>query len=160
MFVLSLSLSLSLSQSVYVNIIHIYSAILKSKSETMTCSLCIINQGIGIAWNSYGDSDGRQKQVRPEISESYVHKWWKPSGKLFMQFSRVPIIFWGILGSPVPYRHPMHVVVGRPIEVKKNSNPTMEEVNELHGRFVEAFEDLFERHKARVGYEDLQLKIC
>ncbi|KAJ8388706.1 hypothetical protein AAFF_G00131150 [Aldrovandia affinis] len=51
----------------------------------------------------------------------------------------------------VPYRKPIYTVVGQPIVVGRNVNPSPEEVDRMHARYLEALSQLFEQHKANYG---------
>lgn len=51
----------------------------------------------------------------------------------------------------VPYRKPIHTVVGHPIPVHQTLNPTREQVEELHQTYMEELRKLFEEHKGKYG---------
>ena len=42
---------------------------------------------------------------------------------------------------------------GVPIDVRHEPNPSDEYVMEVHAKYIKAIEGLFERHKARFGYD-------
>ncbi|XP_076809753.1 2-acylglycerol O-acyltransferase 1-like [Clavelina lepadiformis] len=49
----------------------------------------------------------------------------------------------------MPYRKPIHTVVGEPIEVEKNANPTKEEIQALHDKYVTKLQELYDKHKSK-----------
>ncbi|KAG9351754.1 hypothetical protein JZ751_023005 [Albula glossodonta] len=51
----------------------------------------------------------------------------------------------------MPFRKPIHTVVGKPIMVEKNEKPSDEELNELHERYMDELSKLFEEHKSKYG---------
>ncbi|CAD5116606.1 DgyrCDS5479 [Dimorphilus gyrociliatus] len=60
----------------------------------------------------------------------------------------------------LPYRTSITTILGEPIEVKMNQNPTQEEVDELHSFYVKKLIDLFETHKSEQGIlPDVHLNI-
>lgn len=60
----------------------------------------------------------------------------------------------------LPYRKPLNTVLGAPISVQKVLEPTQEQVDELHSKYMAALTDLFEEHKTKFGVaEDNKLII-
>lgn len=49
----------------------------------------------------------------------------------------------------IPYRKPITTVVGKPILVTENPNPSNEEVDRMHNLYKEKLCELFEEHKTR-----------
>ncbi|KAI4814625.1 hypothetical protein KUCAC02_003813 [Chaenocephalus aceratus] len=58
----------------------------------------------------------------------------------------------------MPYRRPIHTVVGRPIQVQRNEKPAAEELDALHQLYMDELSKLFEEHKEKYGVDkDTQL---
>lgn len=47
----------------------------------------------------------------------------------------------------MPFRAPINTVVGKPIRVEKNTNPTTEELKELQAKYIEGLKDIWETYK-------------
>jgi len=45
------------------------------------------------------------------------------------------VFFYGRYGLPVPYKHDIIMVLGEPIPVNQNPDPTPEEIKEVHKQF-------------------------
>lgn len=54
---------------------------------------------------------------------------------------------------------PLYIVVGKPIPVPKNPNPTEKEIDAVHATYMQELEQLFEKHKEECGYGDRTLTV-
>lgn len=59
----------------------------------------------------------------------------------------------------VPFRKQLVTIVGKPIDVEKNPNPTQEEIDKVHERYIRDLTQLYEENKAKYSYENVELKI-
>jgi 2-acylglycerol O-acyltransferase 2 len=67
-------------------------------------------------------------------------------------------IFWGRFGLPIPRRTQITMGFGAPIEVEKTENPTEEQINKLHERFLLEIQQTFDRHKTGLGWGHKEMK--
>lgn len=94
-------------------------------------------------------------------------RWWRPpSSPSLSAFARaigyVPMLFWGMGCSPLPYPAKMTIVLGEPLTTTPPapaSEISDEEVDTTLRVYIAAIEELFERHKADAGYPDLELRV-
>jgi len=69
------------------------------------------------------------------------------------------VLFYGRFFLPIPYAHPITMLVGKPIKVAKVEQPTKEQIDAVHATFVAELEALFERHKTDFGWSSKKLEI-
>ncbi|CAF93006.1 unnamed protein product, partial [Tetraodon nigroviridis] len=56
----------------------------------------------------------------------------------------------------MPYRKPVHTVVGKPISVAQTPSPTSEDIEALHRAYLQRLTQLFEEHKLEYGLQQHQ----
>ena len=59
----------------------------------------------------------------------------------------------------LPYRRPINVVVGQPIEVTQVKNPSQEDIDELHAKYIVALKKLYDEHNPIHGDVSISLII-
>lgn len=47
----------------------------------------------------------------------------------------------------IPYHRPINIVVGKPIKVEWNENPSNEQVEKIHGEYMDQVRELFDKYK-------------
>ncbi|KAH9383589.1 hypothetical protein HPB48_025206 [Haemaphysalis longicornis] len=63
---------------------------------------------------------------------------------------------WGYM----PFRERIVTIVGKPIRVDKKENPTQEDVDVLHDKYVASLMQLFEDYKSKYDSKDRTLRIA
>ncbi|XP_070710968.1 2-acylglycerol O-acyltransferase 1 isoform X2 [Pempheris klunzingeri] len=56
----------------------------------------------------------------------------------------------------MPYRKPIHTVVGRPIPVVQTSSPTSDDIERLHNVYLQSLTEVFQQHKQAYGLSEHQ----
>ncbi|EWM29372.1 diacylglycerol acyltransferase family protein [Nannochloropsis gaditana] len=96
-------------------------------------------------------------------ADSYRTLDWAVKFRLwYLRRFRVPLFAcWGIWWCPLLPRGQvaLETVVGNPFQLPKLADPSKEDIDKWHGRYVELLVDLFERNKAKFGYGERVLEI-
>ena len=87
------------------------------------------------------------------FGEKYVYSRWIAPEWLVQfclkRFKGFPLlVFWGRFFTLLPYRSPLRVVYGAPIEVEQVDEPSAEQVDAMHAKYIEAATQLWHAHKA------------
>lgn len=98
---------------------------------------------------SFGELDIYDQVPNPPGSKL---RYWQEIIKRFTGIAPIVVNGRGLFQysfGVVPRRRPLNTVVGAPIKVEKRANPTPLEIDELHAKFCQELNDLFEKHKRK-----------
>lgn len=109
---------------------------LKKRTNTMKAA---ITEGIHLVPTFFF---GNSRVLKPvgQGSDSWV-------SKMSRKMRTSLVLFYGRWGTPVPFRHPLRMVMGEPVRVTQCDNPTDEQAHELLNRLQEAVKKLYDEKK-------------
>ena len=79
--------------------------------------------------------------------------------KLARAVGFLPLLLYGVWASTLTFPVPIHMVIGRPIELPKIDNPSQEQLEQYLGQFIQALVRIFEDYKVQAGHASLQLQV-
>uniref|UniRef100_A0A8D1UY92 Uncharacterized protein n=1 Tax=Sus scrofa TaxID=9823 RepID=A0A8D1UY92_PIG len=110
---------------------------------------------------SFGENDAFDKV------ENLPGIWLRWCHNVLKEITKITLLRFIFRGIPqhnfvlLPSRGPITTVVGTPIEVQKTPNPSQEEVDGLHQRYLKELSRLFEAHKLKYNVpSDQHLEFC
>lgn len=67
------------------------------------------------------------------FGQTSTYSWYRPGPAVLINWisrhlGAVPMGIWGRWGSPIPHQKPMHVVMGKPMQVPHVEHPSKEQV--------------------------------
>jgi len=94
-----------------------------------------------------------------EIETFHQARWGHQWRLRISRYVKIPVtLIWGKY-IILPRLTPLTVVVGVPIPVEKDSNPSQEKIDQLHAKYVEALRTLFEEQKVKYDHSDSRLVV-
>lgn len=82
--------------------------------------------------------------------------------RLLLNKIKIPgVIYWCRYGIFFPPGIHMHTIIGKGVKAKKvyleKEEPTKEEIDVMHGEYVQEIERIYEKHKAKNGNTPLKI---
>lgn len=79
--------------------------------------------------------------------------------KLFANIFNTTFVIFKGRGLILPFRTPINTVVGLPIEVQQDDNPTNDQINKLHQTYLDALNHLYDKYSPIYGDKNVILNI-
>jgi len=124
---------------------------------------CSIVPCLGFGENEIFDTlyGMKQEYEEPEgKKDSGVWKWVKRSVvRIQNETKRMFTFTFPFVTKIVPNRHPVNVVVGKPIHFEKTLVLDAVEVDKLHAKYCDEVKKLYDQHKAKYGKPNVEIEI-
>lgn len=135
-------------------------AILHLSKRKGFCKMALRNGASLVPMYSFGECE-----VYDQVANPHGSFFRKLQNSIQQFMGLAPVLFMGrgifqYSFGIVPFRKPIYTVVGSPIDVPQVTNPTSEQIVDLHTRYVQAVVDLYNKYKGRYSeYPETKIQI-